>query len=74
MTDLRKLAHEAGGKSVKPVRTCAECGKAIPRKRDAIACHVCAATCCPEHSYYYVDGNNGAITKSAKPTCRQHAR
>lgn len=26
---------------------------------------------CPKHSYYWVDGNNCAITKAQKPHCKK---
>lgn len=51
---------------------CAECGETIRRKRDVLRCNSCGAVCCPRHAYYYVDGNSGAITRSARPACREH--
>lgn len=41
--------------------------KTVPPR--AHTCAGCGKTLCPKHAHYYVDGNNAAITDSARPEC-----
>ena len=33
-------------------------------------CEKCKKSLCPEHTFFYVDGNNGAITNNAPFLCK----
>lgn len=34
-------------------------------------CQMCKKSLCPEHTYFYVDGNNNAITKNSPRLCKK---
>lgn len=54
-----------------PATCCTVCGTRTYATRDPrrYACAICARALCPAHVHFYVDGNSGAITRSALPTC-----
>lgn len=39
------------------------------KKTEITNCCMCKGSFCMSHIYYYVDGNNGRITKNGKPFC-----
>ena len=34
-------------------------------------CQKCGKSLCPEHTYFYVDGNNEAITRNSPRLCKE---
>lgn len=44
--------------------SCLTCGA-----KATLTCHTCQSPICGNHSRYYVDESNEAITKSARPQC-----
>lgn len=54
---------------------CQECGRVVLHadRKYSGPCTVCGVTTCPRHTHFYLDGNSGAITNSARPRCRKHA-
>ena len=52
----------------------AKCGCLIPATKQFAAKHTCSKCgepCCEKHLYFYVDGNNIAITRNSKLYCEQ---
>ena len=54
----------------------AHCGCKIPIAQKYIDkhtffCSECHGLFCEKHIYFYVDGNNGSITKNSKPHCKE---
>lgn len=47
--------------------TCVDCDAEAHTR-----CAQCQCTLCPSHAHYYVDGQNRAITKAARPKCIEH--
>lgn len=40
-------------------------------KKKTEHCQRCGKSLCPEHTYFYVDGNNRAITESSPHLCKK---
>ena len=48
----------------------AKCGCIIPKTKSLKnTCSKCKQIFCDKHIYFYIDGNNIAITKNSKPYC-----
>lgn len=51
-------------------KVCFVCGDKLTNKTK-YACSICGKVLCGKHSYSYVDGNNGSITKNSLTLCRE---
>lgn len=53
---------------------CGECGTTVTRadRRYAGPCADCGQMTCPQHTFFYVDESNRAITDAARPKCEKH--
>jgi len=52
------------------IKKCFVCGIKLTSKTQ-YTCAICGKTLCGKHSYSYVDGNNGSITKNSPTLCRE---
>jgi uncharacterized UBP type Zn finger protein len=50
------------------MRNFTECSEKL-LKKDQFVCHSCGKILCGKHSYSYVDGNNGAISRNSPILC-----
>jgi len=51
------------------VKRCFVCGEKLTKQK--YTCSICGKVLCGKHSYFYVDGNNGSITKNSPTLCQK---
>lgn len=55
----------------KLIKISCNCNYGLALKKEAMKCDGCGEYNCLRHTYSYVDGNNGAITKNSKNYCEK---
>ena len=50
---------------------CTVCNTPLKNKKSTFICRTCGRAFCGKHIYFYVDENNGAITKNSPERCKE---